>query len=237
MVHRVDGPISVYRGTDDEIDRRIWQINQDLSDATIFQSGYSRRRHEDMGLPFKNARVIHNAADPDIFHARGRRTFDRRKVRLIATSWSDNPNKGADVYAWLEQHLDWTRFEFTFIGRSAVSFQRIRSLPPLASEPLADELRQHDIFVTASRHESCSNALIEALSCGLPALCIDSGGNREILGEGGFAFSDREELPALLDRLIEEYPDRQSRISAPSIAAVADAYLDAMALGGRPDPA
>ena len=46
MVHRVDGPIGVYRGVDDGTDRRIWQINHDLADATIFQSQYSLRLHQ-----------------------------------------------------------------------------------------------------------------------------------------------------------------------------------------------
>src|SRR5438876_5430510 len=41
MVHRVDGPIGVYRGFDDGTDRRIIGINQALADATILQSRYS----------------------------------------------------------------------------------------------------------------------------------------------------------------------------------------------------
>src|SRR5947209_18689361 len=35
MVHRVDGPIAVYRGFDDGSDRRIRQINSELADATV----------------------------------------------------------------------------------------------------------------------------------------------------------------------------------------------------------
>ena len=35
MVHRVDGPIGVYRGFDDGTDRRIARINDELADATI----------------------------------------------------------------------------------------------------------------------------------------------------------------------------------------------------------
>src|SRR5215218_3582389 len=40
MVHRVDGPIGTYRGTDTEVDTRIQQINKEVADATIFQSLY-----------------------------------------------------------------------------------------------------------------------------------------------------------------------------------------------------
>jgi glycosyltransferase involved in cell wall biosynthesis len=226
MVHRVDGPISVYRGRDDGVDRRISDINRELADATIFQSRYSLERHAQLGLPFKAPCVIHNAADPAIFNDAGREPFSRaRKVRLIATSWSDNPNKGAAVYKWLEDRLDWNRFDFTFVGRSPVAFDRIRVVPPQPSDAVADLLRAHDIFITASLHESCSNALIEALSCGLPAIYADSGGNPELVGAAGFGFSAQEEIPQLLDRLADEYGARRDLIAAPRLSAVADAYL------------
>jgi glycosyltransferase involved in cell wall biosynthesis len=235
MVHRVDGPISIYRGRDEGIDRKIWAINRDLADVTIFQSEYSRARHVDLGLIFKQVSVIHNAADPAIFHPRDRVPFERnRKVRLIATSWSDNANKGAAVLAWLESRLDWERFEFTFVGRSPVPFGRARVLPPMDSHALAEQLRAHDIFITASLHESCSNALIEALSCGLPALFVASGSNGELVNEGGLPFVDRQELPALLARMVDEYEMRQAHIAAPILADVADRYLAVMGLPVRP---
>ena len=238
MVHRVDGPVSVYRGHDDGIDKRIWDMNRDLADVTIFQSDYSRRRHEDMGLVFKEVTVIHNAADPAIFHPRGRAAFDRgRRIRLIATSWSDNANKGADILAWLDQRLDPARFELTFVGRSPVPFPRARILPPVPSPQVAELLRAHDIFITASLHESCSNALIEALSCGLPALFVDSGSNGELVKYGGIAFSAREELPQRLDQLVAEYEMRQARVAAPVLAEAANQYLSVMGLHTQPEAA
>jgi glycosyltransferase involved in cell wall biosynthesis len=236
MVHRVDGPVSVYRGQDDGIDRRIWEINRDLADVTVFQSDYSRRQHAAMGLAFKRETVIHNAADPDIFHSRGRIPFDRsRRTRLIATSWSDNANKGADVLAWLDARLDPNRYELTFLGRSPVTFPRARVLPPVNSEAVALELRGHDVFVTASLHESCSNAVIEALSCGLPVLYVDSGSNGELVKEAGLAFAVREEVPSRLDQLVAEYELRQSRIEPPRLEDVANRYLAVMGLPARSD--
>jgi len=229
MVHRVDGPITVYRGRDDGSDQRIWQINQELADATIFQSHYSLQKHLELDLEFKSPCVIMNAADPRIFHPHGRVPFSRqRKIRIISTSWSDNPNKGAATYKWLENHLDWNKFEYTFVGRSQMQFEQIRMLDPIPSVPLAELLRQHDIFIIASRHDPCSNALVEALSCGLPAIYLCSGGHPEIVGEAGFGFTDEEEIPELLDRLVTGYEDRQVRIALPTLAEVAGRYLDVM---------
>jgi len=229
LVHRVDGPIGVYRGWDDGSDRRIWQINQEIADVTIFQSQYSLQKHLELGLKCRSPHIIINAADPTIFHSQGRRTFNRQdKIRLISASWSDNPNKGAATYQWIEDNLDWDRFEYTFVGRSAISFKRIHTLPPVPSEQLAQLLRQHDIYITASQHDPCSNGLIEALSCGLPALYLKSGGHPEIVGEAGLGFFTPEDIPAGLTRLVDEYETRQQSISLPSLAEICDRYLAVM---------
>lgn len=231
MVHRVDGPVGVYRGHDDGTDRRIWQLNQELADATIFQSHYSLKKHLELGLTFINPTVILNAPDPQIFHKRGRVLFDpNRKIRLISTSWSDNPNKGAAVYRWLENHLDWNRFEYTFVGRSPVQFERIRVIEPVGSTQLAGLLRQHDIFITASRNDPCSNALLEALACGLPAIYLNSGGHPEIVKQAGLGFQHQTEVPELLDRLVAEYQIYQSHIHIHSLVCVAECYLAVMGL-------
>lgn len=239
FVHRVDGPIGLYRGEDDAIDRRICELNWELADATVFQSTYSLEKHLELGMTFKNPTVIPNAVDARIFNPTGRLSFDpNRKIRLISTSWSDNPNKGATTYAWLEAHLDWERYEYTFVGRSPARFARITHLPPMASADLAAVLRNHDVYVTASRHDPCSNALLEALSCGLPAAFLDSGGHRELVKDGGLAFREPEDIPGTLDRLMREYSARQALIAVDSIASVADRYLAVMGLhpgrGERP---
>ncbi len=235
MVHRVDGPVDRYRGRDEGVDRRIWALNQELADITVFQSHYSLDAHLEAGLEFRNPRVITNAVDPAYFFPSPHPAWDgARRTKLIATSWSTNPNKGAATYQWLDQHLDWDRYEFTFVGRSAVQFERIRLVSPVPSRQLGQMLRAHDVYVTASLNESCSNALIEALACGLPAVFARSGGNPEIVGEGGIAFDRPDEIPGLLDEMIESYEAYRARVRAPSLGEVADAYLQAMALASPP---
>ena len=122
LVHRVDGPISVYRGFDDGTDARIVEINR-LAQTTVFQSRFSLAMHRELGIELRDPVVIPNAVDPHIFHPpESRELLAGRKVRLIATSWSDNPNKGAEMLAWLDRNLNWRRFEMTFVGRTPVTF-------------------------------------------------------------------------------------------------------------------
>ena len=230
-VHRVDGPIDVYRGRDDGVDRRIHAISQRFADKTIFQSHYSLEKHLELGMKFRDPIVILNAADPQIFHSRGRSVFSReRKIRLIAASWSDNANKGAPTYQWLDEHLDWSRFEFTFVGRTQAVFKNIRVIPPVDSIRMAELFREHDIYITASRNDPCSNSLIEALACGLPAVYLQSGGHPEIVNQAGAGFDAAEEIPELLDKVISGYEVFQSRISPLSIEEVCGKYLEALEL-------
>jgi glycosyltransferase involved in cell wall biosynthesis len=228
MVHRVDGPVGVYRGFDDGTDRRIAAINR-LADVTILQSQFSLEKHAELGLELRNPTVVHNTVDPAIFHPpETRESWGGSRVRVIATSWSGNPRKGGEILAWLDRNLDFDAFEVTFAGNTEQTFARIRVVGPLASEPLADLLRAHDVYLAASRDDPCSNALLEGLACGLPAAYLRSGGHPELVGEGGIGFDDAEELPATLEQLRDELDDRRGAIRIPVLAGVADRYLEVL---------
>jgi glycosyltransferase involved in cell wall biosynthesis len=231
MVHRVDGPIGVYRGFDDGTDRRIARVNRDLAGATIVQSRFSLDAHRELGIELRAPAVIPNSVDPAIFRPPvAREPLDGRKVRLVAVSWSDNPNKGAEIFAWLDENLDLDHYELTFVGRSQEAFRRLRTIGPMPSQGLADELRHHDLYVAASRNDPCSNALLEALACGLPAAYLASGGHPELVGEAGLPFEHAEDLPEVLDRLVTELEERRAAIHVPSLEDVANRYLEVLGL-------
>ena len=229
MVHRVDGPIGVYRGFDDGTDGRIAAINRELADATVFQSQFSLDKHRELGLELRAPFVIPNAVDASIFHPPERREpLDGRRVRLIASSWSDNPRKGFDTLEWLDANLDSARYEVTFVGRAPVTFERIRTVGPVPSPEVAELLRAHDVYLAPSRDDPCSNALLEALACGLPAAYLRSGGHPELVGDGGLAFDASEELPEVLERLVAELDERRAAIRVSVLADVADRYLEVL---------
>ena len=230
MIHRVDGPISAYRGKDRDVDERIWNVNRDVADVTVFQSKYSYDKHIEMGLSFVNPVIIPNACDPSIFYPASVKkcSISNRRLRLITTCWSDNTMKGGDVYRWLDQNLDFSRYEYTFVGRTNEVFKNIKVVSPVASMPLAEILRSHDIFVMASRNDCCSNSLIEALACGLPVVYHSSGGNGELAGRSGLGFMSAEEIPVLLEKIASGYPGFVEAIHIASLKEVTDRYLEKM---------
>ena len=229
FVHRVDGPIATYRGFDDGTDARIAEVNRALAAATIVQSRYSLDAHRDLGIELVDPELVANTVDSTIFHPPDEREpLAGRRVRVIATSWSDNPNKGSDVVAWLDANLDHERYELTFAGQTSETFARVRALGAISTEAVADELRRNDVYLAPSRNDPCSNALLEALACGLPAVFRASGGHPELVGEGGLPFDSPEEVPAVLDRLVAELDRRRATIHVAPLADVADRYLEVL---------
>ena len=229
FVHRVDGPIGTYRGFDDGTDGRVAEINRSLADATIVQSRYSLDAHRALGIELVDPRVVVNTVDPTVFHPPAEREpMSGRRARVIATSWSDNPTKGADVLEWLDANLDHERYELTFLGRTQESFRHIRVRGAVPTAEVADALRRHDVYLAPSRNDPCSNALLEALASGLPAVFRASGGHPELVGGAGIPFVEASEVPDALDRLVAELDERRAAIRIAPLAEVADRYLEAL---------
>jgi glycosyltransferase involved in cell wall biosynthesis len=237
MVHRMDGPIGMYRGFDDGTDARIAAINAELADATILQSRYSLAKHAELGIELREPTVVTNTVDPAIFHPpEAREPLDGRPLRVVASSWSQNPRKGADVLDWLDRNLDPADATVTFVGQASKPFERIRRVGPLDSHGVAQVLREHDVYLAASRDDPCSNALLEALACGLPAVYLASGGHPELVGDAGVPFDSPEDVPDALVSLAADLDGYRSRIRVPSLAAVADAYLRVLGLEAASSP-
>ena len=226
VVHRVDGPIALVRGRDLAIDRFIFDFNQTLSNGTVFQSGWSRGKCLELGMtPNAFEATILNACDPKWFYP-APANAPSAKTRIIATSWSANPKKGFDVYRYLDGHLDFSRYEMTFVGNSPTAFTNIHHVKPVPSSQLGDHLRAHDIFITASQDDPCSNSLIEALTCGLPAVGLNSGGHPEIIGEGGVVFDGTGDVLRRTDEVAADIKRFRARIALPGMEAVGASYYE-----------
>ena len=228
FVHRIDGPIRLYNTMSDRRDFVITSVNKLIADGTIFQSNWSKDRSLEMGIE-KNRfeATILNAPNPHLFNYNNKLPFRKdRKIKIIATSWSLNIKKGFEIYKWLDKNLDFKKYEMTFVGNSPVKFNNIIYKKPMNSEELATELKQNDIFITASEKDPCSNSLIEALSCGLPAIGLNDGGHAEIISNGGEVFDDKDDILMLLDKIIDNYDFYQKGINLPNIDAVGKDYYE-----------
>jgi glycosyltransferase involved in cell wall biosynthesis len=227
FVHRVAGPIRLMTTFEDRRDFITIIANRLMADGTIFQSKWSKTENLRYGLkPAIFETIIMNSPDQSVFNRVDKKQFSRsRKIAIVATSWSANLKKGFKAYQWMDENLDFTKYEMMFIGNSPVKFSNIKIIPPLPSVQVAEHLKKSDIFITASEKDPCSNALIEALHCGLPAIVLKDGGHPEIIGKSGESFESYEEIPSLIERIADNYDTYQAEIVQPSMSAIANEYI------------
>lgn len=226
FLHRLGPIFSLHRGKHYKfLDRLTVNIANNLADGIVIQSQWSLEHLERLGLgknvPYK---LILNAPNTSDFFPS--ETKENSKIRLIAASWSNNPNKGFAFYQFLDQKLDFSRFEMTFVGNSPVKFSNIKMKPALNSAQLGEELRKSDIMISAIKDDACSNSILEALATNLPILALDSGANRELIQGGGRLFYDELSLMTALEDLCYQYDHYQQAIPNRNFTDVIDEYLD-----------
>jgi peptidoglycan/xylan/chitin deacetylase (PgdA/CDA1 family) len=179
------------------------------------------------GFPASRIRVIPNGVDTQIFTPRGHVARARLGLAdgdlVVGTLANFNPVKGYDVLAPAIQTIaarhptvrfllvgDGPLFEVTKARLAALG---PRVLFPGAQRRVAEVLSAMDLFVLASHSEGFSNAILQAMACGLPVLCTDVGGNREACEEGGGVLvppGDPDALAQAMLALLEDEPRRRS---------------------------
>ena len=228
FIHRIDGPMRLYNTRTDRRDSIVYAANKYITNATIFQSNWSCFENHRLGLEEKKYEaVILNAPNPSIFNRENKKPFlPENKIHLIASCWSSNWNKGFEAYQWLDDNLNFDKYEMLLVGKSPIAFRNIKCLSPQNSSMLAEKLKESDIFIFASKAESCSNSLLEALHCGLPVVGFCGSSNPEIIADGGELFTYPSDIPNLLEKISKDYKSYQNNIKNPSIQVVGKQYYD-----------
>jgi glycosyltransferase involved in cell wall biosynthesis len=226
ILHRLDGVAALIRGHRTNADILQFGINP-LCDYTIFQSAYSKESFLKFGIIPSKSKIVHNGVDGNIFYPAQSTRSVQYPIRLAAVSWSPNLRKGFSTLAEISNILN---VELSFIGHwpPEIAPNKTILLGVKNSTEIAEILRQSDAFIHASENENCSNAILEALACGLPVLYKDSGGNRELAKDYGIPLT--KELENNLSDLMINYHDYRQKLlvdrSKFLIEDIARRYLD-----------
>lgn len=117
-----------------------------------------------------------------------RRTVPQARLLVIGSG-----EEQGKLRLWLKQEL-------------AQGIARLEADVPHAALP--EWYRAMDLFVMPSRYENYSNAVLEALACGVPFLASDVGGNRSLAETGGRLFEQgSEDSLAQALQAIAAHPD------------------------------
>lgn len=192
-VLRIDGPMRKYGSIYDQRDWVVEFTKRYIADAVIYQSNWCKIENEKLYGAFNGrSTVIRNAPDPKYFYPET--LVAKENIRIIATSWSTNPNKGASVLDWLDENLSFNNVLIKFYGRHQSHWKNIESYPAVGPEELGNLLRASDIYLFPSKFEACSNALLEGIFCGCVPLTYKGSSNVELVVDERFYFTSPEEL-------------------------------------------
>lgn len=187
------------------VNRRLMLANR-CADHTVFISSWLRDLFSGHGYAGASSSVILNGADRTVFRQGDRAPWSGvGPLKVVTHHWAGNWNKGFDIYHRLDELLglgDWRgRYEFTYVGRvpPGFAFRHATLLPPLAGDALAEELRRHDVYLTASVNEPAGMHHIEGALCGLPLLYRRSGALPEYCEGFGVGFDESTFESGLLE--------------------------------------
>ncbi len=212
LVHRINDS-DIARGTNFLESLNI-SANHAIADETVFISEWLQNHYIAKGF-LKKSHVIRNGTNLNWFYPPQTKQKNE-KLKVVTHHWSDNYNKGFDAYIHLDKLLDKRKdIEFTYVGRYYKGYTptNTKIVHPLYGKELGDELRKHDVYITAARHEACGMHHIEAAACGLPILYHkDGGGINEICKNHGVEFSTVEEIEKSLDNISKNKEFYSSKI-------------------------
>ncbi len=234
VLHRVNDT-GVTRGGD-ALDDLIRRANYEVADRTVYISRWVQNHFRRLMCP--DGTVITNGCDSKFFYPLDPKAPKlNAPPRLVTHHWSDNPAKGLDLYAHIDELLQRTptAFEFTYVGRFPKQYVPkspvFRIVPPLYGNELGDELRRNDVYVTAARHEACGSHHVEGAACGLPVVFHnDGGGVVEMCSRYGLGIDRVEEFQYALADLLSNYRTYREKAVAADLSSetMCRKYLEAM---------
>lgn len=217
------------------------------ADLIAYNAEVSRQRHIALGYPSSKSIVIPNGFDTTIFRPvedagarlRGILNVDR-ETALIGVVARFHPIKGYDVLLDAAQHVSESNSEkaFVLIGRDVdetngelmrwIARRNLGQQVHLLGErkDIASLLPGLDVLVSPSRSEAFSNAIGEAMACGVPCIVSNVGDSARLVGDTGLVFTsgDARALADVLTEFLEAGDARKRELGVRARLRIQELY-------------
>lgn len=226
LIHRLDGLQKLYNKPDDIRQDQAMYVNK-IADGTVFQTQWAMKKFKEYGWNNGKYAVIGNAVYGLKKQNKKKYKNTDKKTKLVCTCWSPNKNKGFEYYKFLDENLNFDEYDFHFVGNlhNSHKYKNIVCHAPMTTDQLLNFIRKFDIFISATKNECCSNSLLEALSAGIPAIALNSGGNPEVLKNGGELFEDKNDLIQKIEAVRNNLLQYMNNIQVETIEEVGNKYI------------
>ena len=192
------------------VNKELIKRNKNI-DLNIFVSNWLKNIFIDQGMDKKSSIVLMGGPTVNLFNrSREQKKLIGDKIKIVTHHWSGNVMKGLSTYLLIDELLENKKFndryEFTYIGNldEGVEFKNSKIIKPLYGNDLVEELKKHDVYITASINEPSGNHHMEAAMLGLPILFLNSGGTPEYCDGFGLEFNSQN-IQQKIDEIISNY--------------------------------
>ena len=231
----------------DHLQRWVWGK---FDAVTVVVGDLAQKLREEFDYRKHNIAVVYNGTDHTRFHPspedreRYRREFKLEDSFLVGTVGRFHPVKDHFTlirgFARFQQQVPEARLalvggggetgetykrRYEALVKELGIAEKVIFIPP-TSQP-EQLLNMFDVFVLSSISEGCSNVILEAMSCGIPVIATDTGGNPELVAENEtgllFPVGDAAALAEQLRRLHAD-PALRQRFSAAGLQRIRESF-------------
>jgi glycosyltransferase involved in cell wall biosynthesis len=211
IIQRLDGVYYPSQHGEDfsKMNEPMKTIYQSLANYVVYQSLYSKKQCFQMfgEKPAEQYSIIVNGVDKEIFYPNKEKKIAEKIIFTTVGAFRKKAMIEPIVKA-LDSFKGKLKFELnvvgpiqlpeleTFLKRDYIVRQGEKS-----AVELADILRQSDVFIHSQLNDNCPNAVLEALSSGLPVVGFDSGAMSEL------CFFSKELLAPVSKEVFQKYED------------------------------
>ena len=179
---------------------------------------------ERLGVQADRVLLLRNAADTTRFYPRDREEMRRRfglpqERPIVAFTGGFNENKGPLRVLEAVRRLPEVGAVFLGSGPLCPTGERVLFAGKVQHDAVPEWLSVADVFVLPTKAEGSSNAVVEAMACGLPVVTSDLPSMRPLVGEGAGVLVEPNDVGALANAIERILGDEEQR------ATMSDAAL------------
>ena len=196
------------------------------ADYVFYQSKFCKRCCDEIIYKrTKNYKILYNAVDTNIFRPGKIQVTSHVPILKIGTYNKKNLWRLVDTIEIIKNinQAGFLKYKITIVGsidkyskNKVVKLikeygmnEEICFLGKINQNKIVRIMQKHMIFLTTKLHDPCSNAVIEAMACGLPIIFHNSGGNFELVNEAGWGFGKKQRS---ISKVIIKKNDLQAKL-------------------------
>ena len=178
------------------------------ADYVFFQSRFCKKCcDETIYKRTKDFKILYNAVDTSFFIPAKRIKTYQISILKVGIYNKNNIWRLVEIIKAMKKinNIQGCNFKLSIAGPIEVKVQKeinqlindydmghqILFLGKFKQDEIVDIMQKHSIFLTTKIYDPCSNSVIEAMSCGLPIIFHNSGGNNELVSNAGWGFGKR----------------------------------------------